>query len=108
MGKTMCSIIPRGSCPKCGHSQFIVLESNSTIYLTDRDGSIIDSKDVDAMANGICCRCGSTYDMLPTSYGFIPMTALRKIIFVGNELYKKPKQKEVCNPMEMKINAGKV
>ena len=34
--------IPNGSCPICGHKQFIVSDISHNLYLTNRDGEIVD------------------------------------------------------------------
>ena len=46
MSKQMMRLIPMGSCPKCQHKQFVVYDNQSMLFLTNRDGEIIDSKDV--------------------------------------------------------------
>ena len=79
--KEMVNIIPLGACPKCGHKQFIVIEHQLNEYLTNPDGEIIDSLDLDYDAEGMCINCNSRFKMLPTREGFIPLTRLRKIIF---------------------------
>ena len=79
--KEMCTIIPQGSCPICGHKQFIVHEIDTNIYLTDQDGAILDHKELSYKAIGICTNCKAQFEMMPTSIGFIPLTKLRKIIY---------------------------
>ena len=81
MGKQMIRLIPQGSCPKCQHKQFVVYDNQSTMYLTNRDGAIIDSKELDHISVGMCCNCGTTFEMFPTSEGFIPLTPMRKIVY---------------------------
>lgn len=79
--REMCRIIPQGSCPICGHKQFIINEGIINLYLTDQDGSVIDYKEEDYKAIGKCINCGKKFEMMPTSTGFIPLTHLRKIIY---------------------------
>lgn len=79
--KEMCTSIPYGACPSCGHKQFIVDEISSNTYLLDRDGAILDFSENNYSAKGICCNCHKVYEMLPTQIGFIPLTPLRKILF---------------------------
>lgn len=99
--KNMVNILPMGACPKCAHKQFIVIESVCTGYLTNEDGSIIDANEYNYMAVGRCCNCNTTFDMMPTSYGFIPMTNLRKIIYdyVPHSLNERSSIKLENNPM---------
>lgn len=101
--KEMCTIIPRGSCPNCGHKQFVVHEFEQHLYLTDRDGEIIDSQEIDYSAAGMCVKCGRKYKMLPTHEGFIPATKLRELLFdYSPHLYIENEIKNIDNPMEMK------
>lgn len=98
--KEMISIIPIGSCPKCGHKQFLVIETQQDAYLTNRDGEIIDHKELYNHAVGICANCASEYDMIPTSYGFIPATELRKILYKYTVHYVEDEPiKCIDNPM---------
>lgn len=78
--KEMVSIIPLGACPKCGHKQFVVSEHQINEYLTNPDGEIIDSLDIEYDAEGMCLNCNSTFKMYPTREGFIPLTRLREIM----------------------------
>ena len=73
--------IPKGSCPNCGHKQFIVKELSSTLYLTNRDGEVIDSQEDYDIAVGKCLSCGKEYDMYPAYNSFIPLTPLRKVLY---------------------------
>lgn len=79
--KEMVYIINNGSCPTCGNKQFIVAEHQTMLYLTDGNGEAINSKELNYKAIGKCCNCGKEFEMMPTSYGFIPLTRLRKILF---------------------------
>ena len=76
----MYKTLPKGSCPKCGHSEFVVSELVSSIYLTNRDGEIVDSAEDYYDCKGKCCNCGAEYDMFATAYSFIPATPLRKLL----------------------------
>ena len=73
--------VPLGSCPKCGHKQFVVMESQLKKYLTNQDGEIVDYEETDYNAAGMCCNCGTVFKMIPTLEGFIPLTRLREIMF---------------------------
>lgn len=97
----MCRIIPRGSCPNCGGKQFIVFEATQSMYLTGIDGEIIDSKELKFYAVGKCCKCNMEYEMLPTTYGFIPLTRLRKICFEYHEPELLEEVHMISNPMEV-------
>ena len=98
--KEMCSVLPQGSCPNCGHAHFIVYESVDTMYLPNRDGEIIDAREERSYASGICIKCNKTYKMFPTREGFIPLTRLREIVLDYSPSVDKFKNIE--NPMEMK------
>lgn len=107
--KEMCLRVPVGACPNCGHKQFIVVESDMSLYLTNRDGEIIDSKNMTHSAIGKCCRCGLVIDMITTRYGFIPATKLRKILFDYDAQERSDNEelkKEIPNPMEVGQNDG--
>lgn len=79
--KEMVNIVPLGACPKCGHKQFVVSELQINEYLTNPDGEIIDSIDVEYDAEGMCLNCNSKFKMYSTREGFIPLTRLREILF---------------------------
>ena len=101
--KEMCTVVPVGACPNCGHKQFVVSEITHTLFLTDRDGQVIDSKSESYNAMGYCNHCGKSFEMIPTTTGFIPATPLRKVLFqytphqitLDSEMFT-----EVDNPME--------
>lgn len=77
----MIRVLPKGCCPKCGHRQFIVKEISSNLYLTGRNGEIIDSKEEKYIAVGKCLNCGKEYEMAPSYDSFIPLTPIRKVLF---------------------------
>ena len=77
----MMRLVPKGSCPRCGHRQFIIKEIQSNLYLTGRDGEIIDSKEEKYVAVGKCTNCGREYDMAPGYNTFIPLTPIRKFLY---------------------------
>ena len=104
--KEMCLRVSIGACPNCGHKQFLVFESDMNMYITNRDGEIIDSANAAHNAIGKCCRCGMVFDMITTRYGFIPATRLRKILFdydaqERGDIKIKDIIKEIPNPMEV-------
>ena len=80
MPKQIYHLVPRGRCPKCGHTQFIVREITSTLYLTDRDGKVCDFKDEFTTTVGMCTNCNATFDMYPAYDTFIPLTPLMKLL----------------------------
>ena len=97
----MCRIIPFGSCPNCGHKQFIIYESTQNIYLTNRDGEVIDYKESYHNALGMCVKCKEVYNMIEIKNGFIPSTELRKILFdYTPHSIKDDDVKITSNPME--------
>lgn len=106
--KEMVTIIPAGSCPKCGHKQFVVSELQISEYLTNPDGEIIDSLDVDYNAAGMCLNCNTVFKMYPTKEGFIPLTRLREIMLDYTphaEIIKLELPNNISNPMEVGNNA---
>ena len=106
--KEMVNIIPLGSCPKCGHSSFIVSEHQIIEYLTNRDGEIVDSIDIDYDAIGMCRNCNTKFKMCPTREGFSPLTRLREIMFGYTphiEFCKIP-MFEDSTPNPMEVNSG--
>ena len=79
--KLMAKSIPYGACPNCGHKQFVVIQTTTNIFLTNRDGEITDGCELADRAVGKCGNCGKEMEMFPTRYGFIPLTPLRKIVY---------------------------
>ena len=76
---------------------------HTSTYLTDRDGMVVDYSDDEYAAKGICCNCKKTYDMIPTSTGFIPATDLRRILLDYSPHVSKfyeEQIKQLANPME--------
>lgn len=106
--KTMVNLIPAGSCPRCGHSQFVVFENEMNCYLTNRDGEIIDGNEIDYRAVGKCVNCGKEFSMIPTANGFIPLTRLRSILLDYTPHFSAINDaemaycKDLANPMEAK------
>lgn len=102
--KEMVTIIPLGACPKCGHRQFVVSEMQINEYLTNPDGEIIDSLDVEYDAEGYCINCNSTFKMYPTREGFIPLTRLREIMLGYTphmQCIRTIELDDLANPMEV-------
>lgn len=93
----MVKVIPNGSCPYCGHKQFVVIESQLNIFLTNRDGEIIDNKELSYKARGKCCNCNREFEMMQTTYGFIPLSPLRKIIYNHTNHNESEEEYEVIN-----------
>lgn len=79
--KEMVKTVPLGACPVCGHKQFYVVDSVMNEYITDMNGEVVDSAEHGYKAYGKCMRCETEFDMMRTTYGFIPMTPLRKLFF---------------------------
>ena len=104
--KNMVNIIPIGSCPNCGHKQFVVSEHQINEYLINRDGEIIDNREAGYDAAGMCLNCKCVFEMYPTREGFIPLTGLRKILL--DYTPHKPHYEileNIDNPMEVNKNA---
>lgn len=103
--KEMVKTIPLGTCPKCGHKQFVVLENEINQYLTNIDGEIIDQKTIENKAIGMCCNCKSKFTMIPTMEGFIPSTKLRCLLLEYTPhslLLDNNNINYIDNPMEAK------
>lgn len=99
--KEMCYRVPEGSCPNCGHKQFIVYERNENLYLTNMDGEIIDNNEISNYAIGKCISCGAEYEMISSTTKYIPITKLRKILFdYSPHKFIEDKIINIPNPME--------
>lgn len=101
--KEMCIKLPRWSCPICGGRRFIISEYKATNYLLDNDGVVKEYKDKYYGAGGMCLKCNTVFEMMPTSTGFIPLTRLRKIFFEYSpisELLNESEYDYEPNPME--------
>ena len=99
----MVYMLPKGSCPRCAHRQFIVKEFTGNIYLTGRDGEVIDSKESSYVAIGKCLNCNAEYEMYPGIDSFVPLTPLRKILleYDRSVLSKKlDDEKPIPNPFK--------
>lgn len=101
--KEMCRIVPLSACPTCGHKQFMVVESITNCYLTNRDGEIISGKEVRNVAKGKCLNCGAVYDMISLNERFIPATRLRKIMFENDDFSTDITVIESKNPMQIEV-----
>lgn len=98
----MVRLLPAGSCPACGHSQFVVAESEFNLFLTDMDGYVTDSKTMDYKCEGMCCNCKRVFEMIATPERFIPLTPLRKLLYENThhyELAQREKPADIKNPM---------
>lgn len=106
----MVKVVPLGSCPKCGHKQFVVMESQIKKYLTNQDGEVIDYEETDYNAAGMCCNCNAIFKMIPTLEGFVPLTRIREILYdySPHALNSLPtyEVKNYFNPMEIQENEG--
>lgn len=99
MSKQMVRLLPLGSCPNCGHNQFVVAESETNLFLTNRDGEIVDSKNYSYTCEGMCCNCKVRFPMLATPERFIPMTPLRKLLY--EDSHNELEVEIIKNPMEV-------
>lgn len=99
----MCRIIPAGACPNCGKGQFVVINKSMNVYLTNRNGEVIDCREYYDGYIGKCCTCGKEYPMMPTYNGFVPMTRLRQLVWD----FVQPDIPEIENPMRRKKNESK-
>ena len=108
MRKQMIVSRPKGSCPKCGHSKFAILECRYTGYKTDSDGYLKDFRDFGVSYIGVCLNCNAKFKMVQAYDKLIPLTPLRsmcrdyepdKLAMTNNiELNIRSKLK---NPMEI-------
>ena len=94
----MIRVLPKGSCPKCGHRQFLVKEISSNLYLTGNDGEIINGREEKYIAVGKCLNCEKEYDMAPGYNCFVPLTPIRKFLYE----YSTP---ELINPVPEDMKA---
>ena len=78
--KLLCVDSNMNACPTCRHASFVVFTSEYNIYLTDHDGDVVDVRELDNSADGICTNCGKRYKMIKTANGFMPLTTLREIL----------------------------
>lgn len=104
MSKEMVRMVPIGACPVCGHNQFIVVESETNLFLTNRDGEVIDSHNYSYQCEGMCCNCKSKFEMLATTERFVPLTPLRKLLYESTnhfELSRTDQPVYIENPMEV-------
>lgn len=101
--KEMCILRNNGSCPICGHSQFVVIENQINISLTDIDGNVLETREAEHEAHGKCVFCGNECEMLPTTYGFIPLSPLRKFLYkeVPQYIPKLKEYQKTENPMQI-------
>ena len=97
MPRQIYHLLPKNACPICGKaSKFIIRDLQSNIYLTNKDGDIIDSKEDFNIAVGMCLNCNTKFDMFPTNNSFIPLTPLRKLL----PEYSKASRNYCRNPEE--------
>ena len=102
MSQEIMTVLPEGSCPTCGHRQFIVKEIQSNLYLTSNFGEIIASKEEGYACVGKCLVCGKEYSMYSGPHKFIPLTPMRKILYDYSKEYldaQEPKEAYMTNPM---------
>ena len=100
--KKMIYELPPGSCPSCNHKQFIIHEAQMSRYVTDGNGEIIAHKDTYYNAKGMCINCNKVFEMMPTTYGFIPCSPLKKFLYDHQVLQiEKEIEYNIDNPMEV-------
>lgn len=100
MGVEMIRLRPKGSCPKCGNSRFIILECCYTGYVTDRDGYLNKFKDLGTSYIGCCSTCGAKYKMVEAYNKLIPLTPLRALC-----RDYEPDKLAMTNNVELKIRS---
>lgn len=90
-----------GSCPYCGHNNFVVSHIQHDLYYVNSLGKIMDSKNLADSAKGLCINCKRVINFLPTTYGFMALSKLGEIIY---EDYIVPDDedllKSIDNPMQ--------
>lgn len=72
------------SCPNCGNDAFIILNRQTNCFLQNY-GKIEDCKKTSSISIGKCVKCGSEFEMLERQNSFVPMTKLRKIIYLKSD-----------------------
>lgn len=93
--------IPKGSCPNCYNTQFLVVESTCDLFLTSNGGYVKGHREFRHKIVGRCNTCGYTFNMLSTKDGFIPLTEFGKIYYkniIDNTELINPKT-NIINPM---------
>ena len=99
--------IDQHGCPRCGHKNFLIKQLSSTIYITDHDGNVCDSKDEKVVTVGKCLECGKEFDAYPAFDSFIPLTSIRKhmIEYSATVLDKTNNMDEtyIENPMTKRV-----
>lgn len=92
----------KGSCPVCGHKNFLISSIIHNVYLTDSFNNIIDTKELTEDVVGVCLNCNSNINFIPTPTGFYAVGKIEKIVLentIKNE-NKPDDYVELHNPME--------
>lgn len=101
--KEMCRALPYGSCPICGHTEFIVLDTTTMAYLTDKKGHVSNMDEVYYNCEGRCLNCGTEFKRFDACESrFIPMSKIRELCNFDLE-FRNKYYEENMNPDSMKI-----
>lgn len=87
-------------CPNCRRGQFIILESITTMYLTDYNGEIIDAKERGTLCYGFCTHCKSKFKMYGIHNKYYPIPKTVDLIGDYSLIEKADYEEWYCeNPM---------
>ena len=106
--KELCRTLPYGSCPICGHVEFIILETNTMAYLTDKDGNLDPGDQVYYDCKGKCINCNAEFERMEIYESkVLPMSKIRSLFDFDLEFSHKyysekfnPDSLKLKNPME--------
>ena len=105
--KEMCRALPFGSCPVCGHVRFIILETTTMAYLSDKDGNLDPGEQVHYSCKGKCINCNAEFERMELYESkVLPMSKIRSLFDFDTEFgygyyknKKNPDSLKLKNPM---------
>ena len=115
MSNYLVQTLPKTACPKCGNSEYGIIEILKTKYYTNNYGEVYRSdEDPEPEYIGKCLTCGAQYKMVQAYDTFIPLTKLRSLLIdyqpevlakTNSALIYQMKEMPLFNPMELFKNA---
>jgi len=106
--------LPKHACPVCGNKQFIIFESQQTIYGTNRDGEVVSFADIDREFTGKCMKCMNEFPMYQGYDGFVPISKIRSYLkeYQKEELAKTNNidfynTRQYDSPVKLMLSASK-
>ena len=101
--KEICRVLPYGSCPICGHDEFIILETNTMAYLTDKQGHVSSMDEAYYNCEGKCLNCGTEFSRFDAFESrFVPISKIRELFNFDLE-FRDRYYKERANPDSLKL-----